>query len=154
MKLVVQRVKSALVRSLVTDKVVGRIDKGLFVLLGVKKGDTQKEVDILVEKLFKLRIMSDKRGKMNLSVADVEGSFLVVSQFTLYADTSAGNRPSFINAEDSKKAKKLYDYFVERLKDKTRLSGVRSVKVKTGIFGDYMQIKLQLDGPVTIILEE
>lgn len=151
MKAVVQRVNSASVS--VNKKIVGKIGKGLLVLLGLKKGDTEAEADFLVEKLSKLRVMSDESGKMNLSVKDVEASFLVVSQFTLYADTSAGNRPSFIQAEDPQKAEKLYNYFVDRLKGKARLPDGQGNKVETGSFGDYMEIDAKLDGPVTIILE-
>lgn len=144
MKLVIQRVNSAQVT--VENKIVGKIEKGLFVLLGVKKGDTKKEADFLVQKLLKLRVMADKEEKMNLSVSDAGGSFLIVSQFTLYADTSGGNRPSFINAALPDSAQEIYHYFVDQL----RLSGV---KVQTGEFGSFMKIETELDGPVTIILE-
>jgi len=147
MRLVVQRVEKAIVTRMSDHKVVGKIGRGLFVLLGVKKGDTEKEADYLVEKLFKLRVMADKDQKMNLSVADVGGSFLIVSQFTLHADTSGGNRPSFINAEEPVKAKKLYEYFVQKMKDK-------QVKVEIGSFGDYQQIETILDGTVTILFSD
>lgn len=144
MRLIIQRVSKASVK--VEGKIVGEIDKGLFVLVGVKKGDQNKEAEALAEKLFKLRIMADKEGKMNLSVLEVKGEFLVVSQFTLYADTSGGNRPSFIQAAQQTNAKKIYEYFVARLKEK-------AAKVETGSFGEYMEIKLLNDGPVTILLE-
>ena len=147
MRLVVQRVTKAEVFRVKTGEVLGTIGKGLLVLFGVKKGDTNKEAKFLAEKLLKLRIMSDENDKMNLSVVDVKGEILVVSQFTLYADTSGGNRPSFINAEDPDKAREIYDYFVEIL----RVSGLR---IETGSFGDYMQIEATLDGPVTIIYQE
>lgn len=148
MRLVVQRVEKAKVlrraQGYNSWEKVGEIEKGLFVLVGFKKGDTVELVNRLTDKLLKLRIMSDKNDKMNLSVKDAGGSFLLVSQFTLYADTSGGNRPSFINAEDPKKAKELYELFVEKIRE----SGI---KTETGSFGDYMKIETVLDGPVTIL---
>lgn len=144
MRLVVQRVEKAKVIRVEDQKVVGEIGKGLFVLVGFKKGDTEKDVDSVTEKLSKLRVMADSEDKMNLSVKDVDGKLLVVSQFTLYADTSGGNRPSFINAEDPKKAEKLYQYFVIKLKG-------FGLDVETGSFGDFMKIDAVLDGPVTIL---
>ena len=146
MRLVVQRVNSAKVVVAETGKVVGEIGKGLFVLLGVKDGDSEKDAKALAEKLAKLRVMADKKGKMNLSVKDVAVSVLVVSQFTLYADTSKGNRPSFIKAAEPGHAEKLYKHFVDKLKEK-------GVEVETGSFGEYMEIDAKLDGPVTIIIE-
>ena len=129
-----------------SEKVVGKIGKGLFVLVGVKERDSKKDAEILAEKLSKLRVMADKAGKMNLSVKDVDAKVLAVSQFTLYADTSRGNRPSFIKAAEPKLAQKIYEHFVHKLKD-------LGVKIETGSFGDYMQIETELDGPVTILLE-
>lgn len=146
MRLVVQRVKKAKVIRVDDGSVVGEIEKGLFVLVGFKKGDTEKEVEIFSDKLAKLRVMGDSEDKMNLSVSDVGAKILVVSQFTLYADTKGGNRPSFINAEDPEKARKLYELFVEKLKGK-------GIGVETGSFGDYMEIETVLDGPVTILYE-
>lgn len=146
MKLVVQRVKKAKVTKVEDGRVVGEIGKGLFVLVGFKKGDSEKEVETIADKLSKLRIMSDKEDKMNLSAMDVGGKMLIVSQFTLYADTKGGNRPSFVNAEDPMKAKKLYELFIGKLKEKGN-------EVETGSFGDYMEIEAVLDGPVTIIYE-
>lgn len=146
MKLVVQRVKKAKVVRVEDASIVGQIESGLFVLVGFKKGDTEKQVEILSDKLSKLRVMSDGSGKMNLSVTDVKAKILVVSQFTLYADTSGGNRPSFINAEDPQKAKELYEYFIDQLRKK-------EIEVETGSFGDYMKIETVLDGPVTIVYE-
>ena len=146
MRLVVQRVNSAKVVVAETGKVVGEIGKGLFVLLGVKDGDSEREAEVLAEKLVKLRVMADDAGKMNLSVKDVAVSVLVVSQFTLYADTSKGNRPSFIKAAEPGHAEKLYKHFVDKLKEK-------GVEVETGSFGEYMEIDAKLDGPVTIIIE-
>ena len=144
MRLVIQRVSSASVT--INAKVVGKIDKGLFVLLGVREGDSKKEADLLVDKLLKLRIMADDTGKMNLSIFDTTKEILIVSQFTLLADTKKGNRPSFIKAGNPDKARDLYRYFSSSLVEK-------GVKVSTGRFGEYMKIESHLDGPVTIILE-
>lgn len=146
MKLVIQRVKEAKVTRVKDKNVVGQIGHGLFVLFGVKKGDSEKQAEVFAEKLVKLRIMSDSEDKMNLSVKDVKAKIIVVSQFTLYADTSGGNRPSFVNAEEPEKAKKIYEFFVEKLKG-------LGVDVQTGSFGDYMEIETVLDGPVTIIYD-
>jgi D-tyrosyl-tRNA(Tyr) deacylase len=162
MRLVVQRVEKAKVLRQAQDKSwekVGEIGKGLFVLVGIKKGDDEKTVQQLAVKLSKLRVMNDPpspkasegHSKMNLSVDDVGGSILVVSQFTLYADTAGGNRPSFINAEEPKRAKELYEFFVRKLKESLRPIGPTARRVETGSFGDYMKIETLLDGPVTII---
>lgn len=145
MRLVVQRVKKAKVVVGQTNKVVGKIGSGLFVLVGVKEGDTKEDAHALAEKLAKLRVMADKAGKMNLSVKDVGGEILAVSQFTLHADTAKGNRPSFIKAAKPDLAKKRYQDFVSQLKE-------LEVKVETGEFGAYMEISAELDGPVTILL--
>lgn len=147
MKLIVQRVKSAKVTRQEDGYVAGEIAKGLFVLVGFKKGDSELIVHKLSEKLLKLRVMADSEDKMNLDVKTAGGEFLIVSQFTLYADTSGGNRPSFIEAEDPEKARNLYGTFVKDIKD----SGI---KTETGSFGDYMKIECELDGPVTIIYSE
>lgn len=144
MRLIVQRVNKAHV--LVDEKIVGQIDGGLFVLVGFKKGDLEADVDLLTEKLLKLRVMSDESNKMNLNVVDAKKELLIVSQFTLYANTKDGNRPSFIEAENPARAEALYNYFVEKLKE----SGLN---VQTGRFGHYMNISADLDGPVTIALE-
>ncbi len=146
MKAVVQRVKSAKVTRQEDQKVVGEIKSGLFLLLGIKKGDTEKQVEELVNKILKLRVMSDENDKMNLSVVDTKSEILLVSQFTLYANTNGGNRPSFIEAEEPAKAKALYEYMITKLKE----SGLN---IQTGSFGDYMKIEADLDGPVTIIIE-
>src|SRR3989344_6736759 len=143
MRLVVQRVKAASVR--VKENVVGKIDVGLFVLVGIGEEDSEKDAQILAEKLVKLRIMADSQEKMNLSVKDVGGKVLAVSQFTLYADTTGGNRPSFIKAAEPDKAEKIYNRFIESLKE-------FGVDVETGRFGEYMEIEARLDGPVTIII--
>lgn len=144
MRLIIQRVKKAKVSA--SGKVVGQIGKGLFVLVGVKKGDSENEAERMAEKLSKLRVMADEEGKMNLGVKDVGAELLVVSQFTLYADTSGGNRPSFTHAAEPKAAKKIYEHFLAKLREK-------EIKVETGSFGDYMEISSELDGPVTIFLE-
>lgn len=145
MRLVIQRVKEAKVSVKEKDRVVGKINKGLFILIGVTEGDSKEDAEKLAEKVSKLRIMADENGKMNLSIKDVGGEILVVSQFTLYADTSKGNRPSFIKASAPGLAKDIYEHFVAQLKEK-------GIKVETGEFGAYMEIDTELDGPVTIIL--
>lgn len=145
MRLVIQRVKRAKVSVKGKKGIVGEISKGLFILMGVTEGDSKEGAERLAEKVSKLRIMADKEGKMNLSIKDVEGEVLVVSQFTLYADTRKGNRPSFIKASVPGLAKDIYEYFVAQLKEK-------GIKVETGEFGAYMKIDTELDGPVTIIL--
>jgi D-tyrosyl-tRNA(Tyr) deacylase len=142
MRLVIQRVKKANVK--VDAKVVGEIENGLFVLVGVSKEDTKKDAEELAEKLAKLRVMADKEGKMNLAVKDVGAKILVVSQFTLYGDTSGGNRPSFIHAAEPAHAQEIYEHFISELKGK-------GIEVETGEFGTYMQIETLLDGPVTIL---
>ena len=146
MRLIVQRVISAKVKVAKTGKTVGKIEKGLLVLLGVKQGDAESDADILTEKLAKLRVMADEKEKMNLSVKDIDAEVLVVSQFTLYADTSGGNRPSFIKAAEPVLAEKLYKLFVSKLRG-------LGIKVETGSFGEYMEIDAELDGPVTIVME-
>jgi len=146
MRLVIQRVVKAKVKHKEKNIITGQIDEGLLVLLGIKKGDTEKEADYLAEKLTKLRIMSDKDKKMNLSIKDVKGKILVVSQFTLYGETKGQNRPSFIKAEEPKKAKEIYEYFIDKLKS-------LGISVETGSFGNYMEIESALDGPVTIIID-
>ena len=144
MRLVIQRVTDAEVK--VGSDLVGKIDKGMFVLVGVCEGDNEKDAIFLAEKLVKLRVMADVEGKMNLNLIDAGGSALIISQFTLYADTSGGNRPSFIKAGDPKNAERLYKLFI----NKVRESGV---PVETGKFGSYMTIETELDGPVTILIE-
>lgn len=145
MKLVVQRVKNAEVK--VDGKTTGSIEKGFLVLLGVTHTDTKETVDYLVKKLCKLRIFEDENEKMNLGLKDVGGSLLIVSQFTLYADCSEGNRPSFINAAKPDMANELYEYFCDKCKE-------QGIKVEKGIFGADMKVSLLNDGPVTIILEK
>lgn len=145
MKLVVQRVKNAKVE--VDGKTVGSIDKGFLVLLGVTHTDTKETADYLVKKLCKLRVFEDENGKMNLGLKDIEGQLLIVSQFTLYADCSEGNRPSFINAAKPDMANELYEYFCKKCEE-------QDIKVEKGIFGADMQVSLLNDGPVTIIMEK
>ncbi len=145
MKLVIQRVKNASVK--VDNKYTGKIKKGFLVLIGIGKNDTEEIADYLVKKLLNLRIFEDENQKMNLSLKDVNGELLIVSQFTLYADTTSGNRPSFINAAKPEKANSLYEYFMSKCKE-------QRFKVEHGIFGADMQVELLNDGPVTIILEK
>lgn len=145
MRLVVQRVKNAKVE--VDNKIVGQINQGYMVLVGVGPNDTEKEADYLAKKLINLRIFEDENGKMNLSIKDVNGELLLISQFTLYADCSGGNRPSFINAAKPDMANELYEYFCDKCKE-------QGIKVEKGIFGADMKVSLLNDGPVTIILEK
>lgn len=145
MKAVVQIVKSCEV--VVDGNSVGKIGEGLFVLLGVNVDDTKSEAELLARKVCNLRVLCDDDDKMNLSVLDTKGEVIVVSNFTLQADTAKGNRPSFINAARPETAKPLYEYFIECVKE----IGVESVK--TGEFGADMKIEAHLDGPVTIVLD-
>ena len=146
MKLVVQRVLSSKVE--VDGKTVGEIEKGFMVLCGITHNDTEKEADILARKLCNLRVFEDENEKMNLSLKDVGGKLLIISQFTLYADSmSSGNRPSFINAARPEKAEPLYEYFLKKCE-------AEGIEVQKGIFGADMKVSLVNDGPVTIILEK
>ena len=144
MKAVIQRVGGARVE--VGGETVGKIGKGILVLLGVEKGDGERDAQWLAEKIVALRIFEDQAGKMNLSVNDIKGELLVVSQFTLAGNCAKGRRPSFDSAAPPEEANRLYEYFVERL----RMIGL---KVETGIFQAMMQVSLTNDGPVTFILE-
>ena len=145
MKLVVQRVKKAEVK--VDGNIVGKIDKGFLVLIGIKVGDTKEQADYLVKKLCNLRVFSDENDKMNLSIKDVKGNLLIVSQFTLYGDCSQGNRPSFIEAARPEEANPLYEYFCNQCE-------LNNIEVQKGIFGADMKVELINDGPVTIIIEK
>ena len=146
MKLVVQRVTSANVA--VEGKIVGKINEGLLVLCGITHTDTKAEADYLARKLTNLRIFTDENGKMNLSVKDIKGELLIISQFTLYGDTvSSGNRPSFTDAARPEMANELYEYFLEKCKQE-------NVPVEKGIFGADMKVSLLNDGPVTILMEK
>jgi D-tyrosyl-tRNA(Tyr) deacylase len=144
MKAVIQRVTRASVE--VDEKVVGRIDAGLVVLLGVARGDGDSDVRYLVEKVRTLRIFSDEQGKMNRSVEDVGGAVLLVSQFTLLGDTGRGRRPGFEQAAPPEEAKRLYELAAEEL----RRAGTR---VETGVFAAHMKVDLLNDGPVTLLLD-
>lgn len=146
MKLVVQRVKHASVT--VEGNVIGDIEQGYLVLLGVAPTDSKETADFLVKKLLNLRIFKDENDKMNLSIRDIDGELLIVSQFTLYADCSQGNRPSFANAAKPDLANELYKYFVTQCKKEN------IKKVATGEFGADMKVELLNDGPVTILLEK
>ena len=144
MKLVIQRCENASVS--VDGKTVGQIDRGFLVLLGIGQQDTEAECDRLAAKMTSLRIFSDENGKTNLSLKDVGGSLLVISQFTLYADTHQGHRPNFLQAMEPVEAKRLYEYFVEACRREIP-------NVQTGEFGAEMKVSLLNDGPFTIILE-
>ena len=145
MKLVVQRVSNAKVE--VEGRVTGEIGQGFLVLLGVTHEDTKQNADFLVQKLVNLRVFTDENYKMNLSIKDIKGELLIVSQFTLYANCQKGNRPSFVEAAKPEQAEELYDYFVEKCRQE-------GINVQTGEFGAHMQVSLLNNGPVTIILEK
>ena len=144
MRTVVQRVSSSSVT--VDGNVIGKINKGFLVLLGIKSTDTKQDVDYMVKKVINLRIFRDENDKMNLSLKDVNGELLIVSQFTLYGDASGGNRPSFIEAGKPDIAIPLYEYFISECKKQISV-------VQTGKFGADMKVELLNDGPVTIIME-
>ena len=144
MRAVVQRVSRAKVT--VATETTGEIGRGLLVLLGVTHKDDNKDAEYLVDKIIKMRIFEDADGKMNLSLADIDGEMLVVSQFTLYGDTRRGRRPSFIEASGPEHAMRWYNYFVAKALESVR-------KVATGWFGEMMNVELVNDGPVTIILD-
>lgn len=144
MRAVVQRVKESKV--IVEGEIVGSIDKGLLVLLGVGGEDSNQDLDYLVEKVLGLRIFQDQNNKMNLSLLDVEGELLVVSQFTLYGDVRKGKRPSFTASAHPDIGEKYYEEFIKKARD-------AGVKVETGVFGAHMDVSLINDGPVTIMLD-
>ena len=145
MKAVVQRVKSSAV--VVDGETIGEIGRGYNVLLGVFPDDTKKDAEILAAKIAKLRVFEDEDEKMNLSIMDIGGEVLAISQFTLCADIKKGNRPSFITAAKPEYANELYEYFMEQL----RANGIK--KVEHGLFGADMQVEINNDGPVTIIMD-
>ncbi len=144
MRAVVQRVLRSSV--VVDGEVVGEIGKGLLVLLGVGKGDEKKDIKYIADKVVNLRIFEDENGKFNLSLLDIEGEILVVSQFTLYGDARKGRRPSFIEAALPSDALRLYEDFVEYIKE-------YDLKVETGVFQEHMIVHIENDGPVTILLD-
>ena len=144
MRLVIQKVSSSNVK--INNEVVGSIDKGFMVLVGITDSDNKMIVDKMVDKLINLRIFEDENDKLNLSLLDVKGSILSISQFTLYANCKKGRRPSFIEAAKPDISKPLYEYFNQQLKEK-------GVMVETGVFGAMMEVSLVNDGPVTIILD-
>ncbi|MGM9902744.1 D-tyrosyl-tRNA(Tyr) deacylase [Enterococcus sp. 10A9_DIV0425] len=144
MRAVIQRVSKASVS--IDQQVVGEIHQGLLVLLGIHETDTQADVDYLVKKIAQMRIFEDEQGKMNLSIEDIKGQLLSISQFTLFADTRKGNRPSFIAAARPETAIPLYEAFNEGLRQ-------RGIPVETGQFGADMDVSLINDGPVTIIID-
>lgn len=143
MRILVQRSLNSNVS--VDNKIVGEIEKGLVLFVGFTNNDTEKEIEYLINKVLNLRIFNDENGIMNKSILDVGGEILSISQFTLYADTKKGNRPSYIEAMKNDEAIKLYNLFNEKLSEK--------IKVKTGIFGADMVVNITNDGPVTIMLE-
>ena len=145
MKIVLQRVSEASV--VINQLIHNEINSGLLILLGIEEEDSEKEADYLIQKISSMRIFSDSDEKMNLSIQDIQGEFLVISQFTLLANTKKGNRPSFIKAARPEKAIPLYEYFLENLKKHSNLI------VKAGVFGADMKVKLINDGPVTILIE-
>jgi len=144
LKALLQRVSRASVN--IADELVGRIGWGLLVFVGVANGDTPEDINYLAQKVLNLRIFADGEGKFNLSVLDIKGELLLISQFTLLADTRKGRRPSFSEAAPPEEAEKLFDQFIEQVK----MSGL---KLQTGRFQQYMQVEIINDGPVTIMLD-
>ena len=144
MKFVIQKVNYASVT--VDEQVIGKIDKGYLVLIGVADSDTREIADKLVTKMVNLRLFEDSEGKTNLSLADVGGSVLLISQFTLYANCKHGNRPSFTDAGNPVMAEEMYEYIIQKTKESVP-------KVETGSFGAYMKVDLENDGPFTVILD-
>ncbi len=144
---VLQKVKTCRVLHKETQEEIAHIGKGLLVFLGIKKGDNEDKVIALTNKIPRLRLFEDQDKKMNLSLLDVGGEVLVVSQFTLYGDTSKGNRPSFSHAEEKERAKVLYERFTHHLR-------YQGIPTQTGIFGAHLLVIIENDGPVTLILEE
>jgi D-tyrosyl-tRNA(Tyr) deacylase len=145
MRTVIQRVSQASVS--VEGKIIGGIKQGLLILLGIEEEDNLEDIDWLVKKITQLRIFSDAEDKMNLSVKDVNGGFLVISQFTLHASTKKGNRPSYIRAARPEKAIPLYEAFIKELKK------ISEMQVESGVFGAMMDISLVNEGPVTIFID-
>ena len=144
MIVVIQRCSKATV--LIKNKVFSKIDNGLMILLGIKKGDQFNDADKIIDKVINMRIFNDRNNKMNLSAIDIESDIMVVSQFTLYGNIKKGRRPSFIDAENPDIAEKLYNYFIDKIKAK-------GLFVRTGKFGQTMSVDFINDGPVTFILD-
>ncbi len=144
MKVVLQRAKYAEIK--VEEKIVGKIENGLLIFLGIGKNDNENIADKLVKKICNMRIFEDENNKMNKSIKDINGDILLVSQFTLYANCKSGNRPSFIDACEPKKANELYEYFKKSCKQELKKN------IESGIFGANMKVELLNDGPVTILL--
>ena len=144
MRAVVQRVTYSSVE--VDGEIVGEINKGFNVLLGISKEDTEEDTKYIKDKIINLRVFSDENDKMNLSLLDIKGELLLISQFTLYGDARKGRRPNFMNALGGEEAKKFYDKFIEMMKE-------TGLKVQTGIFGADMKVDIKNDGPVTILLD-
>ena len=144
MRAVVQRVTYSSVK--VDGEIVGEINKGFNVLLGISKEDTEEDMKYIKDKIINLRVFSDENDKMNLSLLDIQGEVLLISQFTLYGDARKGRRPNFMNALGGEEAKKFYDKFIEMMKE-------TGLKVQTGIFGADMKVDIKNDGPVTILLD-
>ena len=144
MKFVIQRVNNA--RVTIDEKIVGKINKSFLVLIGVSNDDTKEIADKMIKKLIGMRIFEDENGKTNLALADVDGELLLVSQFTLYANCKKGNRPSFINAGAPDMANEMYEYIIEKCREMVKV-------VETGEFGADMKVKLENDGPFTIVLD-
>jgi D-tyrosyl-tRNA(Tyr) deacylase len=145
MRVVIQRVKKANVS--IDEQIVGNINQGLLILLGIENADNENDIKWLVQKILGLRIFSDAEGKMNLSVSDIQGELLIVSQFTLFASTVKGNRPSFLNSAKPDISIPLYENFLEVIRKET------SLKIETGKFGADMEVLLINDGPITIIID-
>ena len=145
MKVVIQRVSQARVK--VSDKIISEIKLGFLILLGVEKSDSKEDINWLVSKILNLRVFSDDELKMNLSIKDIKGEIIVVSQFTLHAKTKKGNRPSYIKAANPEQAESLYKEFILQLKNAS------AVSVQSGVFGANMQVDIVNDGPVTIIMD-
>ena len=144
MKIIIQRVNFAEI--FVNNKFKGKIQKGIVAYVGVANGDCEKDIDFCIDKLINLRIFDDENGKLNLSVKDIKGELLIVSNFTIYGNTKKGRRPDYLNSAPAEKAKKIYDLFIEKLAES-------DVPFKTGEFQEYMEIQSINDGPINLIIE-
>ena len=144
MKIIIQRINFAEI--FVNNKFKGKIQKGIVAYIGVANGDCEKDIDFCIDKLINLRIFDDENGKLNLSVKDIKGELLIVSNFTIYGNTKKGRRPDYLNSAPAEKAKKIYDLFIEKLAES-------DVPFKTGEFQEYMEIQSINDGPINLIIE-